>query len=176
MKKTGLILIAFMCISNLVFGQMETKTTVFSNQNIVHGTLGFGGLWATLNLNYERQLTTTNSKIFRTVGFRAGGGYWATWGQEGPHFILTPVFVSGTKNNHFESSIGATLLYDKLSYDIGVSNANYFGETPPSKTEYMDIYPSGTLGYRYQKPDGWFVFRTGVGFPDIVYLGLGVAF
>ncbi|MFT6149444.1 MAG: hypothetical protein ACJAUH_002136 [Saprospiraceae bacterium] len=39
-----------------------------------------------------------------------------------------PIFISGIGNNHFESSIGVTLLYDKLSYDIGVSNAGYFDE------------------------------------------------
>lgn len=176
MKKIGLILSIIFCSYSLVFGQTETKTPVFLNQNIVYSTAAFGGIWGTLNLNYERQLTTTNSNFFKTINLRVGGGYWATWGVKGSHFIVTPVFISGTGNNHFESSIGVTLLYDKSSYDIGVSNARYFDEQIPSQTEYMNLFPSGTLGYRYQKPNGRFVFRTGVGFPDIVYLSLGVAF
>ncbi|MFT6149445.1 MAG: hypothetical protein ACJAUH_002137 [Saprospiraceae bacterium] len=40
----------------------------------------------------------------------------------------------------------------------------------------MNLYPSGTLDYRYQKSNDRFVFRTGAGFPDIIYLSLGVAF
>ncbi|MFK7950494.1 MAG: hypothetical protein AB8G11_23105 [Saprospiraceae bacterium] len=176
MKKILFIFVIIGCTLTNVFSQENTNQSVFSNQNTIYGTVALGGFWGTLNINYERQLMTTNNRIFKTFGVRIGGGYWATWGQQGSHYIITPTFLSGTGNNHFESAIGATLLYDKLSYDIGVSNAEYFNEPIPSHIQYMDIYPAGSLGYRYQKPDGWLMFRTGIGFPDVVYLGLGVVF
>lgn len=163
--------------------QLDTNPSVFKYSNTIYGTAALGGLWGTFNLNYERQLYVNKTKLFKSVGIRAGGGYWSTWGSTGPHFILTPTFLSGTGKHHFESSIGVTALYDKLSYDISVSNYNYVvgtgnldNEVPPSIFDYIGIYPAGTLGYRFQKPEGRFIFRTGAGFPDVVYVSFGVVF
>lgn len=176
MKKITLLVVSILFSCAMVFSQKNTNQSVFENQNSIYGTVALGGLWGTLNINYERQITTTNNRIFKTFGIRFGGGYWSTWGSTGSHYIITPTFLSGTGNNHFESAIGATLLYDKDSYDIGVSNANHGGYPIPSRAEYMDIYPAGTLGYRYQKPNGKFIFRAGAGFPDVVYISFGAAF
>ena len=38
------------------------------------------------------------------------------------------------------------------------------------------IIPAGAIGYRFQKPGGKFVFRTGIGFPESLYLSLGLCF
>lgn len=176
MKGITLITINILLSCSTIFGQEKPNQLIFQNQNAIYGTGAIGGLWGTFNLNYERQIGITKSKIFQSYGVRFGGGYWATWGSEGPHFIVTPIFLSGSGNNHFESSIGGTLLYDKSSYEIGVSNAEYFGEPIPSRTEYMIFAPAGTLGYRFQKLNGKFIFRTGVGFPDVVYISFGAAF
>ena len=176
MKKIVLIIIIIISSCTAMFSQDSTKQLVFEYPNAIYGTGAIGGLWGTFNLNYERQVRTTKINLFKSVGVRFGSGYWATWGSTGPHVILTPVFLSGTGKHHFESSIGGTLLYDQSSYEIGVSNAEYFGEQIPSRTQYMIFAPAGTLGYRFQKPDGKFIFRTGAGFPDIVYISFGASF
>lgn len=67
---------------------------------------------------------------------------------------------------------GLTLLYDKQSYDIDVRNYN----PKPPRSEYQQILPAITIGYRYQKSTGGFLFRTGIGFPEIIYIGLGSSF
>lgn len=176
MKKIALLIFSIVCFNTIIFSQENSKDLVFKYPNAIYGVGAIGGLWGTFNLNYERQIKTTNINLFKSVGVRFGGGYWATWGSSGPHFILTPMFLSGTGKHHFESSIGGTLLYDITSYDIGVSNAEYFNEPIPSRTEYMIFAPAGTLGYRFQKPDGKFIFRAGAGFPDVVYISFGAAF
>jgi len=33
-----------------------------------------------------------------------------------------------------------------------------------------------SIGYRMQKPNGHFIFRTGVGWPEALYIDLGVSF
>ena len=46
-----------------------------------------------------------------------------------------------------------------------------------SLDKYYDIFPlSGSIGYRMQKPNGHFIFRTGVGWPEALYIDLGVSF
>jgi hypothetical protein len=87
--------------------------------------------------------------------------------------------IFGEKKSHLEIGLGLGVLYDKSSYEIGVSNANYPypGFQPePSKGDYTSLTPAASVGYRYQKAPGGFVFRTGIGFPDGIYVAIGLAF
>jgi len=46
-----------------------------------------------------------------------------------------------------------------------------------SLEKYYDIIPlPGSIGNRIQKPNGHFIFRTGVGWPEALYFGLGLSF
>ncbi len=36
--------------------------------------------------------------------------------------------------------------------------------------------PAGSIGYRFQKAEGGFIFRTGIGFPDGLYVSAGFRF
>jgi hypothetical protein len=38
------------------------------------------------------------------------------------------------------------------------------------------INPAGNIGYRYQKTNGHFMFRAGLGLPEALYVGIGVVF
>ncbi|GEM_PF-2316273 len=44
------------------------------------------------------------------------------------------------------------------------------------KINLSSVYPAAAIGYRYQKPKGGFVFRTGLGWVDGIYLSFGSAF
>jgi hypothetical protein len=62
---------------------------------------------------------------------------------------------TGKKTHHFEASAGLLL----------------------SLMEDFDLFPvSGSIGYRLQKPGSHFLLRTGFGWPETFYLGLGVSF
>ena len=82
------------------------------------------------------------------------------------------------KNSHTELGLGLGTLFDKQGYGIEVSNTSipHAGNEKPSRLNHTTITPAANIGYRYQKPSGGFVFRTGIGFPDGVYLSLGFAF
>ena len=84
--------------------------------------------------------------------------------------------LSGLRNSHIEFNLGLASQYDKSSYEIGVRNSYIIGREAPSKSEYRDTYPSIGLGYRYQKPDGHFLFRTGLALPESAYISIGFCF
>ena len=75
-----------------------------------------------------------------------------------------------------EVILGAAYFFDKRPYDINVSNATSSNESLPSKWNNSTILPVISTGYRFQKPKGGLVFRTGIGYPEGVYLSLGYAF
>ena len=127
------------------------------SKNVIYGTAGFFPIWGVININYERMLGHSSEKFVKSLWYRVGGGYWGTWGAEGPHFVSTLTALTGSKNNHLELSLG-----------IAILNDNYYHDN--------SLYPAGNIGYRFQKSDGHFVFRTGVSFPETTYLSLGISF
>ena len=126
-------------------------------KNSIYASAGFIPLWGAININYERMLINSSEKFLKSWWLRIGGGKWATWEIEGLHFVSTIAALTGSKNNHLELSAGITILND-----------NYENEN--------SVYPAGNIGYRYQKPEGRFVFRTGFSFPETLYVSLGTSF
>jgi len=74
--------------------------------------------------------------------------------------LLNAGYVIGRKKHHFEGGLG-------IVNDV-VNNRN--------KTTFLE--PSGFMGYRIQnfRSKSSFVFCTGLGYPEILYVGLGLSF
>lgn len=174
--KNKIILVLIVITSGLNFNFINAQDTILQPKNAIYVGVGSFGLWFTASGSYERQVFFTNKKVNATYYVRASGGAYSTWGSDGPYGSLSLQGVYGAKKSHLELGLGWTGLYDKSGYRIGVSNANFFNEPTPSKFKYTDWYPTANVGYRFQKPKGGFVFRTGVGFPEGVYLSFGWAF
>ena len=84
--------------------------------------------------------------------FRAYTGVVASWGIDAMlGFGAAYTGVLGRANHHMDISVGAT-------YSDGEDVASF-------------LWPKLDLGYRYQKPDGGFLFKV---FATTVGLGLGV--
>ena len=81
----------------------------------------------------------------------------------------------GRKKSHLELGLGMASLFDKEGYNSAVQNAVYYS-AKPSREDYRSFLPAATIGYRFQKPDEGFVFRTGIASPDGIYLSVGCAF
>lgn len=129
----------------------------------------FGGF---VNINYERKIIQINkNRISAETGF----GYWQTWGAGGITLKFKANDTFGKKKHHLEAGLGIMALYDNLNYQIGVSNANYSSEKP-SKIEYVDFNLAASIGYLYKKPQGNFIFKTGLAWPESFYLGFGYGF
>ncbi|SFT74005.1 hypothetical protein SAMN05216474_2066 [Lishizhenia tianjinensis] len=155
MKNKATLLLSLLLISPLNFSQEREQEIIVKDYypNAVYGSLGIGGLYFTATGFYERTLSYNGRlRTFAKVGV---GGY-ALWGIGGVYGMGHLGLLTGANNNHLELSAG----YNRF----------FTGDL-------QGDYPlSGTMGYRFQKPDGLFIFRTGVSFPEAVYLGLGFSF
>lgn len=172
MKKLSLFLFL---LSLTYITQAQNNNTVKNNaKNDFYLSLGYGGVAAAVNLNYERKLWTPNYKLLASFWIKANGGVWAIWDSYGSLFSLAGVGLVGQKNHHIEYSLGTTTMYDKAGYDSGISNYNggYY-DSKPTKKEYTDLSLYAALGYRYQKPGNGFLFRAGFGFPEMFYVSFG---
>lgn len=104
---------------------------------------------------YERNIYDFERSVLTA---RGGAGVYAfLWGDYGHFLAVNAGQLFGKGNNHFEYNIGYT----------------FFN---PPYTSYSEHYPSAYIGYRYQKPEGGFIFRTGFGWPEQVSIGAGISF
>ena len=65
-------------------------------------------------------------------------------------FNIQPGILTGRGSSHFEFAAGVIYMTDF---------------TGPLGTQMF--YPSGILDYRYQKPNGRFIFKIGAGMPEL---------
>ena len=143
-----------MLIPILLFGQYDIDLT--KNSFYIETQLGF---YPQLVLNYEGQIAS-NKKV--NWYCRIGGGYGANLtdffnGPEGFGGLCAITMITGKKNKHFEFNAGSFLgVYEKRS------NKNI-----------PFLLPILNIGYRYQKPEGGFIFRANAG---IVALGISIGY
>ena len=81
--------------------------------------------------------------------------------------------VNWQKNNHFELNAGGFLGIEKTTR----YNSSYYQQlynVPQREVSYYPfVFPIFNVGYRYQKPEGGFIFRANAG---IISLGLSFGY
>jgi hypothetical protein len=123
-----------------------SKNSIYFDAGLIPGIHAF--------VNYERSIYQGERvSWFGRAGFGLAGMIWnyAGFGGLGAVTMLT-----GKKNSHFELNAGIFSGKD-------IDNSNSF------------TYPLLDVGYRYQKPDGGFVFKAKLGILGVGF-GLGYAF
>jgi len=143
-----------------VYGTNTLKAGL--KKNVVYGSVGGYVFWGAANGNYERLILERKDDFFKTYLIKVGIGGFFTYELAMNTFVTSLTALTGSKNRHLELSIGTAILFG--SYKL---NDPY---NPISLT------PAGALGYRFQSPKKHFVFRMGVGFPEVIYLSLGFSF
>lgn len=171
-----IIIISLFCIHPHTHAQ-EVNDASTPSENALYGSVGYGLLYATLNINYERYLATSGRNDNLNFYARGAIGVWALWADSGPSYLLGLNSIWSRYNNHLEAMVGAVAMFDRSGYRIGVSNAKYAspGYTEPTRLGYTLFTPAAGVGYRFQRPGGSFIFRTGVGWPEALYLSVGFA-
>ena len=167
MRYLSIVLFALF-FSNIGFSQGEEE----SNKNAIYGSIGL----VFISGNYERMINESETKFFKSTWAKLSFGKWAGWGNGGYFYEGGLTALTGAREHHMEFHGGITSIFDEERYDIGVSNSKHFSEPKPSKSEYRKLHPSGAIGYRFQKANGNFIFRTGVGYPEVFYISLGFSF
>jgi len=159
--KTKLLLIVLSLLSiHSCFAQ--TNTEVLNSEkprkNVVFGTFGIWPMYSTIMGHYERAIIHHPNTFGNSIGIRLGAGYSTVWTDGGGINYSTNVFtILGREINHLE--IGAGLLL-----------------APWTLTKKYNLFPSFNLDYRYHKPSGSLILRTGIGWPEAVHLSIGYCF
>lgn len=135
-------------------------------KNTIYGSAGIGifNLWSA-GFSYERKISGRDGiidillkngdvPISPFIRVSTGKGYYFS---EASYFSTEIGALTGKKKSHIEYAIGAVVFVD--GYDKSIS-----------------LTLSGFFGYRYQKPSGGLIFRTGLGVPELIYAGVGVSF
>lgn len=155
-----IILIASFCLLvRIGFSQENSTDTLKLNihESSLYGSMGMAPIFLNVIASYEIMLAERPDKAFKTRGLRVGTGIWEIWEEVGWTCMINYTCLTGTGNNHFELGIGAAF-WQYLT------------------TDDKFVLPSLNLGYRYKKPDGKFIFRTGGGFPESAYVSFGYCF
>ncbi len=140
----------FICV--LTQAQITDSTKLSKvNSYVDFGGFFHGGL-ASVNVE-GRVFSGTRLTWYARAGVGSGG-----LDQDGGPGVLGAVtMLTGKDNNHFE-----------------VNGGMFIGKYSDVQDEFFFL-PIIDLGYRYQKPEGGFIFRCNVGFLGIRF-GLGHAF
>jgi len=106
------------------------------------------------------------------VGKLKGSGvtsFFSTTELKLTSYYTTLGVLVGKRNSHLEFTLGT------VYFDGEETTTSHLGPTVNTE-DYQDFDLVISLGYRFQKPGGQFVFRTGAGWPELLYISLGFCF
>ncbi|WP_296618481.1 hypothetical protein [Marivirga sp.] len=153
MKELKLLLITLITIFS--FSSFAQEEKGFEYRNNMQFELGGHGL--VYSINYERILINNGS--FKTAA-QLGISYYPPF--IGFRDVWMPIGINeiiSFNNHHFKAGLGVIVIREAARHpDNTAADWNWDG------------FLSGRIGYRYQKPDGRFVFR--LGFTPIVETNL----
>ena len=143
-----------MLIPVLLFGQNEPNTKIDLPKNNIYAEAHLG-IFYQIVMNYEMEIYSgEKASWYGRLGGGHGGLTYALDGDFGWGGLGAITMLKGKKNNHFELNAGFFLGRVKYLNSLFIS-------------------PIFNVGYRYQKPDGGFIFRANAG---IVSLGLSFGY
>ncbi|MFM7589966.1 MAG: hypothetical protein ACKO55_12735 [Bacteroidota bacterium] len=118
--------------------------------NITGGTLIFANQGF---LHFEKLQERKVVHTFIQGGLGGGYTYFFSSGSSGVFSLVGRTgLLTGKGSSHFEASVGACIIRN---------------------SETFLPRPALTMGYRYQHPDAKLIIRSGIGFPEGLYLGFG---
>ena len=175
MQKLLILLIPITLSGFFAYGQLEQTSPKRIRKNAVQVSAGFGGVIAAYNANYERLIIQFEDNSLVGLWGKVGLGEWGEYGNNGGSYQqLMMGILTGKNKGHLELNLGGARMYNKRGFE------NYWmindPQIKPVKADYVQLNLVGSIGYRYQNPNGNFVFRTGLGYPEGAFIGLGVAF
>lgn len=144
---------------NYALAQNEKTISENLNKNIIYADISMGGdhdLFSNMAVYYERALKQNmwNKNISSFINLGVGRRY--AYEELSQYIIAQYGLLTGAKSHHLEIATGVKYYY----------KGDEQGKLPLSSM----------VGWRFQKPDGLLVLRAGLGYPEIIYFGLGLSF
>ncbi|MBO3697882.1 hypothetical protein [Roseivirga sp. E12] len=168
LRKAILTVLLITFISGFCLGQDAESHFKGLKSNMVHFIPGLQGA----TIGYERKLwhPKKQAPFFKTITARFEGGVFRSalayaWNDEedfNSFYALSISGLTGKGKNHLEFGFGVVRTEGIENIYCCLGDYSW------------DIYPN--LGYRFQKPDGKFVFRVGASHPRYTYVSVGYAF
>ncbi len=141
------------------YSQQDDYKEKANDLNAIYFSAGTAVLWHGASLTYERGLNTNLFNKNISTFAKLGSGYYLIWDWSpeygGPWAFSHYGWLLGKDIHHFEISAG---VFYGFSGDL------------------MGLFPSGTIGYRYNKPLGKFIFRANASFPEALNISAGFKF
>jgi hypothetical protein len=147
-----------------VFGRSQESDEVTIKKNNLYVTAGTMLIGNSLNLSYERNLSSFNKGL---VNLKLAGGLWHFWEDAGYEGIASWVYLLGKNNKHLELDMGIHFRYDHVELSSSTYSKRFFA--------WYEFMPHAAIGYRYVNPENGFILRTGIG-TEFIYFGVGATF
>lgn len=155
MKKISIILILATLIGTNSFCQ-QNEINSASTKTAKNTLYGFGGtslIVSSAGMAYERLIIERQDKVFNSILLKGRASYFGGLVSQHSYYDVSFVALRSNDKYHFEANLGVGMAF-----------------------QWKNVLPSFSLGFRRQKPEGGLVFRTGVGYPEFLYLSFGAAF
>lgn len=131
-----------------IFERKEAK-------NVIVGSAGTLIVASEFNIAYERKLVAFKKRTFNSIWLKGRYTRFSGWvDRDGASFIDISAMAL----------LGSRFSFTEIGAGIGVFPVQ------------SSVYPTGSVGYRFQRGRGGIMFRTGMGFPEIFYVGVGYGF
>ncbi|HEU0053131.1 MAG TPA: hypothetical protein VFQ39_08130 [Longimicrobium sp.] len=152
-RTAALVALAFAAAGTTRAAAQAAPAAVTARNAVYVELLGNGVLYS---VNYDRRLTDN-------VAGRVGVSFLTVEEDDGDRgtLAMAPIVASylfGEGNSHFEAGLGVLLASASVS-DVGDDEGEDWFDLSGSAS---GVLGTGVLGYRYQRPDGGFVFRAGL--------------
>lgn len=151
MKPIFLSLLAFLLLLSTLHAQ--NRSDAFDN-HALYADVGTVGVISGISLNYERKFHTNATGQARFFGRLGLAGTAIVYGPQGLGGLGGISLLTGKKNHHFMASGGIFVGKD-------------YEKDPGS----MYALPMLDIGYRFQRPQGGFLFQAKAG---IFGIGIGI--
>jgi hypothetical protein len=151
---TIIFIISFFCVQ--IHADDVGDQSIKLKKNSIN--LYIGSVYMDVNLNYERFILQF-PRSFTNIRLGIGRADYSEFRILA--FYLNPslVYLLGKRNSHLELNLG--FKYPISQLPEGISRV---------------LVPDLFAGYRYERPEGRFIFRMGINYPSIFDIGLGFKF
>lgn len=149
-----------LCLLLICFGSIHAQQDSMKvseklyPKNVIHGSVGTLLIGFTASVFYDRILSESENGSKFSTFMRLGYQENIFLFTQGRAFTLEGGMLTGRNFGHFEAALGISYLQNGVDF----------------------FRPAFSVGYRGQQPNGNFMFRTGLGFPELAYFGIGLAF
>jgi len=165
------VLFLFVLLSSFTYAQPDELALGTLQKNSFSLNIGTALLANGGGVKYERVMPKKNMYYALSAGVNLFRFDFFTTENHTVLFISNGFITGLDKRNHFEASIG--LGWDSVNKE---ASGGIYGSGGSPASQYSQFIPVANIGYRFQGPNKDFVFRTGLGFPELIYVGIGVAF